>query len=32
MNNNPDIIETGQIDILHEVSDKIKELKGNKEV
>lgn len=29
MNNNPDIIETGQIDILHEVLDKIEELKGN---
>lgn len=28
----PDIQEQAQIDILHEVSDKIEELKGNKEV
>lgn len=28
----PDIQEQAQMDILHEVSDKIKELKGNKEV
>lgn len=28
MNTNPDVIETGQIDILHEVLDKIKELES----
>lgn len=28
MNTNPDVIETGQIDILYEVLDKIKELES----
>lgn len=28
MNTNPDVIETGQIDILHEVLDQIKELES----
>lgn len=30
MVNNPDIIEQGQLDILYEVLDKLKELKENK--
>lgn len=29
MNNNPDIIEQGQLDILYEVKDKIQELEGS---
>ena len=29
MNNNPDIIEQGQLDILYEVKDKMQELEGS---